>query len=682
MSDADLQNGLAQAQFMPDATSLGTSVLDSVSANFEAGRRNAGEGQVINNMTSALQDHLDTVEQKTGQKFDNPLSDWSYNEKAPWVLHNTAQALDELADKRGDPSLAMPDFDGLYQGGIEKARAAQRTVVAQEGGPMAPGAGAAGFLANIAGQFSDPESLALNTAAYALVPAAGPLANATLHAAAGFAAGQLANEADSFQYKKAINPEFGFGDAAKEVAAAGAFGAGTQLAGAGFAALWRRFRSTSPTVAAAIPQPIQDAGNLAERHADLDAQNPFQAGIQGVQAHRDAITKLESDLVAGRTPELPPNVQEAARASTPTPIENVADRAAAHSDPGVQRIGESLTAVSDDWATMQDAAPPMHDITPAIGDAVDAIVKAKDEGKPVSEILTQGDTFYSDQAQQATRLFLKDDGKIASKAEIADNLSTYAKQAGTGNYGLTPAEQAHFDRYNTATFARTRAAYGRMDTAMHVGRINDELDSLGISREESAPYVGAASRILQNGKETSPSAAYERAVMQAFAQDNHLRETGATELLRGTPFEDMINEKIPAEPREASSIGSGGAGRQPGFGQRPIGYGEEPGATAAATGERPGRGGAGSNIGEHESGLIRDATKPEEVAKVSTDPAVHDAMMADLQRNIEQGNNRVPVEDEQGNSKLGFADKELAEIERQEAAAREIAGCATPAQAA
>jgi hypothetical protein len=599
MSDMDAQNGLAQAQFMPDVASLGTSPVDAFNAAYDASHRSASNYAQYTGMTEALQDHLDMVKQKTGKDFDNPLADWTHNPSLD-VLRNTGQALNELSVKENDPSLAMPDLDTLHQGAIEKARAAQRVEAAQAGGPRGVGANAAEFLGGLAGSATDPESLALNQLGYALIPAAGPLANATLHAAAGFAAGQLADTADTFQYKQAINPEYGFGDVAKEVAAAGVMGAGQQLAGAGFAALWRRFRSASPTVAAAIPQPIQDAGNVAERHADLDAQNPFRAGLQGVQAHRDAITKLESDLAAGKTPELPPSVQEAARASTPTPIENVADRAATHSDPGVQRIGESLTAVSDDWAKMQELAPPMHDITPAISDAVDAIAKAKDEGKPVSEILTQGDTFYSDQAQQAAKLFLKDDGEIAPKAEIEHNLRTYS--------------------------------------------------------------------LMASGQETDVLSAMERSAVSGLPEG--IRNEVYGQAAQGGGVETPPVIKGGATTAEPGNVGAGADILGPSTISR------------ANVGREQRAGGAGRAVGEHESGLIRAATTPEEAAKVSTDPAVHDAMMADLQRNIEQGNNRVPVEDEQGNSKLGFADKELADIERQEAAAREIAGCATPAQAA
>ena len=54
------------------------------------------------------------------------------------------------------------------------------------------------------------------------------------------------------------------------------------------------------------------------------------------------------------------------------------------------------------------------------------------------------------------------------------------------------------------------------------------------------------------------------------------------------------------------------------------------------------------------------------------------AVEAELGRMIEQGRNRVPITDAQGNVSLGFADKELHEADGQIALSKEIAACTMP----
>jgi hypothetical protein len=76
--------------------------------------------------------------------------------------------------------------------------------------------------------------------------------------------------------------------------------------------------------------------------------------------------------------------------------------------------------------------------------------------------------------------------------------------------------------------------------------------------------------------------------------------------------------------------------------------------------------------------MAAEAGSPETIAKASDDPQVKEALAADLQRNIDQGRNRVPVVDDAGNVTLGFADKELAGLDDQLAAAREIQSCMSP----
>lgn len=74
---------------------------------------------------------------------------------------------------------------------------------------------------------------------------------------------------------------------------------------------------------------------------------------------------------------------------------------------------------------------------------------------------------------------------------------------------------------------------------------------------------------------------------------------------------------------------------------------------------------------------IAEALKPEVIEKAFSDPKVHEAAEADLRRAIDQGRNRVPVEDADGNVTMGFADAELKRIDDEIAAAQEIKACTT-----
>lgn len=435
MSEADAAEADAYVAGMPEATTLGISPAEGFSAAYDAMKRNeAGDAQ-FRNVESAVQDHLDYVKSITGDTYDNPIP------RGPTAIANTTQGLLELSQKRNDPSLAMPDIDELNQRGLEKARASA-TLADQMPGLMSSGkapyqfgAGLAGFAGRLAAGFTDPEAFAANVGSLALIPEGGPAARA-LMTAAGFGAGQLATTLSTEAYRREITPERGFGDAAKEVAAAAALGAGTSLAGAGFAALWRRLRTEAPTVAATVPQSLQDAGNVAERAADLEANNPFRTGLSGVQAHHDAITSISRDLAEGRDPALPGHVEEEARLAQPGPgLGDVMDRAAASEHPEIQRIAAAVNEAMPEWQTMRDKVAagdvlPMQDVTPAVSQAMDAVMTSVESGQPISDVLTKGDTFYSDAAQQATRLFYKDGdlgSKIASQKEIADNLSSFAK---------------------------------------------------------------------------------------------------------------------------------------------------------------------------------------------------------------------------------------------------------------
>jgi hypothetical protein len=127
-----------------------------------------------------------------------------------------------------------------------------------------------------------------------------------------------------------------------------------------------------------------------------------------------------------------------------------------HPDPNIKTIASALTSSTAEWVKMRDAAtggliPPTQDITEAVMTAVKAVMRARDTGRPVGEILAQGDMFTSDTAALAVRLFFKDGGttRFLSKADMATNLAGFAEglrsgaEQGTDIFGAAPrsAEQ-------------------------------------------------------------------------------------------------------------------------------------------------------------------------------------------------------------------------------------------------
>ena len=223
----------------------------------------------------------------------------------------------------------------------------------------------------------------------------------------------------------------------------------------------------------------------------------------------------------------------------------VVARAFDHPEPNIKTIASGLVDAAPDWIKMRDAVTrgeikAGQDITDDVMQAVRSIMRARDEGRPVGEVMTQGNLFTSDTSQLAARLFFKDNrmDRFLSKSDMSANLTTFAqdtlKQRGVGDdlFGRPP------------------------------------------------PSTGD--------------------VLKGTVQRSDMRQVA-----------------------------------------------------------------------------VLDAFRPEALDKAVSDPKVQAAAEADLQRNIAQGKNRVPMMDEEGNVTLAFADKELRDLDGQIKAADEIAACAS-----
>lgn len=111
-------------------------------------------------------------------------------------------------------------------------------------------------------------------------------------------------------------------------------------------------------------------------------------------------------------------------------------RALDHPDSNIKAIAGAMSDAAASWARMRDAATrgdiePGHDITRDVLQAVHAIMRARDEGRPAWEMLNQGDIFQSDTTQLAARMFFRDEAmrQPAGRGRVAEALTSYADEA-------------------------------------------------------------------------------------------------------------------------------------------------------------------------------------------------------------------------------------------------------------
>lgn len=336
----------------------------------EASQRTEGYDAEYRNQRDFVQQKVDAFTTKTGVTipklqvgddantggihFDSSYGDW---------LQAARDRMQDEAQDRNDPSLMMPSDQDIAVGGLHLARGALQRQAALAQGPTTIGAIAGRAAAGGVGAATDP----LNAVSLAVAPEGGPLLMSALRMAGAMAAQTALGDVARFGYRREVDPDYGVGDVAKDVAGAAAggalFGAGHVLGGEGVrgalgaaaggaiggaalgglsgggpgaiegalggAALplagaglgvgarslgmsWRALTMAHPDLAADMPLEVRDAGAVAEKAGDVQAQNPYR-GPSGEAAHGEAVAKIEDDLINGRAPELPPSAQAEAQ---------------------------------------------------------------------------------------------------------------------------------------------------------------------------------------------------------------------------------------------------------------------------------------------------------------------------------------------------------------------------------
>ena len=140
----------------------------------------------------------------------------------------------------------------------------------------------------------------------------------------------------------------------------------------------------------------------------LDAQgNLSQAGVRRLEAAMSARAYGDGDFIA---------------------------RAFDAADPNIRGLAGALTDAAGSWMRMRQAAregviDAGHDITVDLMNAARAVIRARDAGRPVAEILNQADMFGGEASSLAKSLILNSNGQVASRAQIASRLERYAAEA-------------------------------------------------------------------------------------------------------------------------------------------------------------------------------------------------------------------------------------------------------------
>ena len=110
------------------------------------------------------------------------------------------------------------------------------------------------------------------------------------------------------------------------------------------------------------------------------------------------------------------------------------DRAFVSPDLHVRSLAGALVDAAPAWTKMREAArlgviDGNHDVTPSLMTAVRGVLRAKGEGRPVSETLGNGDLFGEDSSNQARNLILDKSGRLGTRDAISGNLRKYAEEA-------------------------------------------------------------------------------------------------------------------------------------------------------------------------------------------------------------------------------------------------------------
>lgn len=237
---------------------------------------------------SAMNDYLDEVTKKTGERFaDLPAELGSPSLLMPFINDKVAKL------KEANPDLGIDPLteDELNRRAVAQSRQSRADLEEMNQREKTLGGSLGGLAGGAAGALTDP----VNLVAAPLAAPEGLGLLATSLAWAGIAGGsQAAIEAVGSPYRDTVQPGYSqSGEPARNILGATAMGGAI---GGSFKALgmaWTRAKT------GVWPRSVRDAGNVVESEANV-AQTNVLPGIEGEVAHRDALAKSIDQILSGQ----------------------------------------------------------------------------------------------------------------------------------------------------------------------------------------------------------------------------------------------------------------------------------------------------------------------------------------------------------------------------------------------
>jgi hypothetical protein len=211
-------------------------------------------------------------------------------------LEATARGqFDQWKAKNPNSDLTFPDPDAVTEQVIERAGAARARSASAADRSSSWASAVGGFAGTAAGALTDPINMA--AMAFGAPRAAGILRTALFEGGVNMVS-EAAIQVATSDFKREVDPEFSTGDAAREIAAAGAGGAVLSAGLKGIAAAWHRAATGE------WPRHVRDAANVVSREASVP-KSRLDRSANGEAVYRAAIEKAADDIVKGRPVEIP-----------------------------------------------------------------------------------------------------------------------------------------------------------------------------------------------------------------------------------------------------------------------------------------------------------------------------------------------------------------------------------------
>lgn len=422
--DADRQQAIASAARSPIVARPVDGFWSAAAHSLDSFAKTQFDFASFNNRANAWDNEIQrfkdaggSVQDMTPQQQKEMQADPKYGGNWGWFRYQ----VDKHNEQHPDAPFDLPSNEDMERRALAFAKSAQQAEASRSTAQGSFGAALGGLAGDMLGQGLQPS----NIVAFSLF-GAGPgmgLLRAVGQDVLAAGVGQLGNEALTYGFRRDLDPNYSAGDVARNVAEAGlyggAFAAGQRALGWGLrgsVSYWRKWRESGLPV----PREMQDAGNVVEHAANIEAANPFpQQGLAGENAHVTAMQDAYQRALAGKPVEVPESTRAVA---AELPAQTVERRLRAEFPDDMERL--------DNLQRQRDVnADRMDELNRALGGEEPAATRramiAVEEATAKAERL-EAARDKTDSAKQRARL---DEQAQAARAKVAELESQIDPQA-------------------------------------------------------------------------------------------------------------------------------------------------------------------------------------------------------------------------------------------------------------